>query len=93
MLWDRAPRTLIPTRLSLWCPGKPDIQYNAPINNELATAAKKLRKKVGDIKVPITKALSTVRRTAISRAALKPRVAKATSVSMFARPSRSPGMG
>ena len=64
-----------------------------PITNELTTAAKKLRMKVGDIKVPITKALSMVRRMAIARAALKPRVTKATRVSMFASPRRSPGMG
>jgi hypothetical protein len=64
-----------------------------PITNELTTAAKKLRMKVGDMKVPIMKALRMVRRIDISRAALKPRVTRATRVSMFANPRRRPGMG
>jgi hypothetical protein len=57
------------------------------------TAPEKLKMKVGDIKVPIMKELNIVRKMAICRAYLKPRVTKATKVNMLASPRRSPGMG
>ena len=72
---------------------EPDNQFRNPITTVLMTAPEKLKMKVGDIKVPIMKELNIVRKMAICRAYLKPRVTKATKVNMLASPRRSPGTG
>jgi hypothetical protein len=59
----------------------------------LITAPEKLKTKVGDINVPITKELKMARNMAISSAYRKPRVTNAVNVSILANPRRRPGMG